>query len=175
MNDTELGLIRFCSVTLYSHILFSLIVWYCIFPMVSLYSVWYHRFVYYLASTSSWVQLCNFHDDYKTFPYLVFLLSYLFIFIQTRKHFGLSSDGSRLSNPAANSHPGRHQALLSKPGKLLWFSRQHRVGNDVLSGAPPLEWLRAMFVGVVWMHQSHRWMEWTPAATVQHSNYLPVN
>lgn len=40
---------------------------------------------------------------------------------------------------------------------------------------PPLEWLRAMFVGVVRMHQSHRWKEWNPAASVQHSNYLPGN
>lgn len=93
---------------------------------------------------------------------------------RTRKQTDLclSLDDCHLANPVANSHPGRHRALLSKPGKLLWFSRQHRVSNDVLSGEPPLEWLRAMFVGVVQMHQSHRWTEWTPAATVQHSNYL---
>lgn len=147
-----------CSVTRYNYILFSLIVG-C--HISNLFVFCLILFCCKVVSSSSF----NFHND----------LGFFFDNLVKQTDFSLLLDDCHLDNPAANSHPGWHQALLSKPGKRLWFSRQHRVGNDVLRGEPPLEWLRAVFVGVVQMHQFLHWMEWTPAATDQHSNYLPVN
>ncbi len=149
----------FCSVTLY-RIFYA--VWQSCTVQIFLHSVWYCS-GYYLASgfnTSPVLSIMTTQNLLLRFiQYFLDFFCINFSLIQKQAYFSLSLDDSLLGNPAVNSHPGRQRALLSKPGKLLWFSRQHRAGNDVLSGAPPLEWLRAMFVGVVQMHQSHRWME----------------
>lgn len=145
MNDTKVEINMFCSFTLQSYFIrfeYCTVYFqsYCIFSLKML------LFLSFGFNRQFSVQLSHFHDDYETFPSIFWSL--LFNFRQTRTHFGFRTIVI-LVTTEAKPHHGRHLLLLSKPGKLLWFSRQHRVGNDVLSGAPPLEWLRAMFVAVV--------------------------
>lgn len=82
-----------------------------------------------------------------------------------------------LGNPAVNSHPDQRRTLSSNPEDATLIQQTNTESVMMLSvERPPLQSdCRAMFVGVVQMHQSRRWMEWTPAAAVQHSNDLPVN